>query len=88
MPEVEPFSSVIMRLLRAGGVFFGHLCLGFFAMVGVWATERGFALLFRTEDPKFFDYVPVWWFFDAGEGGILLVFVVFGIFETVRQLRR
>ena len=46
-------------------------------MVGVWLTEKGFGLLFQEQDPKFFDLCPVRWFFDAGEVGVLIVFVVF-----------
>ena len=77
------------RPLFAAGVFLGHLALGFVVMVGVWLTEKGFALLWEEgREPKFFDWCPVKWLFDAGEAGIMIVFVVFGIYEAYRQLKR
>jgi len=86
--DADPLNTVLTRPLRAAAVFSGHLGLGFVVMVGVWLTERGFGLLWHEHEPKFFDWCPVKWFFDAGEAGIMFVFVVFGIYEAYLQLKR
>jgi hypothetical protein len=57
-------------------------------MGAVWGTEQGFHRLFQDHEPKFFDLFPVKWFFDAGESGVMVVFVIFGMIDAVRQLRR
>lgn len=89
MSSPEPYSTVMIRPLRAAGVFLAHLGLGFVVMVGVWLTEKLFGYLWASgPDPRFFDWCPVRWLFDAGEAGILVVFVVFGIYEAYCQLKR
>jgi hypothetical protein len=88
MLSAEPFGTVMLRPLRAAGVFLAHLGLGFVVMVGVWLTEKAFRYLWAPgHDPKFFDWCPVRWLFDAGEAGILVVFIIFGVYEAYRQLK-
>jgi hypothetical protein len=56
------------------------------ALTAVWVAEKVYEHLFENE-PKFFEVLPVRWIFDAGESGILAVFVIFGVYETIVQLR-
>jgi hypothetical protein len=79
--------DVVSRAARAAVAFLAHLFLAALAMIGVWGTEQAFHALFKDGNPKFFDYIPVKWFFDAGEVGILIVFVIFGTIEAIAQLR-
>lgn len=87
MPAPEPIGTVLWRALCAAGVVAAHVFLGFVVMSGVWLTEKGIGLFFREPDPKFFGSVPIRWLFDAGEAGILIVFVAFGIYEAFKQLK-
>lgn len=88
MSNPDPIITVLQRPLRAAAVFLGHLVLGFLVMVGVWLTEKGFGVLWHQSEPLFFGWCPVKWFFDAGEAGIMIVFVIFGIYEAWHQLGR
>lgn len=85
-PRSEPFFRVIERLLKATGLLVAHIAVGVVAMGAIWASEQAFTLIFHASDPKFFDICPVRWIFDAGEGGILLVLVILGIWEVIKQL--
>jgi hypothetical protein len=57
-------------------------------MGGFWLVEQVFHLFFQTREPTFFGWIPVKWFFDAGEAGILLTFVIWGIYDAWRELMR
>jgi hypothetical protein len=56
-------------------------------MCGIWLTEQVFHWFFP-EEPKFFGWIPVKWFFDASEAGILMTFVIWGIYDAWRELMR
>jgi hypothetical protein len=87
MLEHESISTTLKRPARAAGVFIAHLALGTVVLVGIWLTERQFQLLWKTSKPLFFDWIPVKWLFDAADCGVMVVFIVFGIYEAARQLR-
>ena len=73
--------------VRAARSFLGHVGLGLVCMGGIWLSDEAFHWLFPAE-PKFFDWIPVKWFFHAGEAGILLTFVIWGIYDAWRELLR
>lgn len=52
-------------------------------LVCIRLADLGFSHLF-TGEPMFFGRVPVRFFFDAGEAGVMLVFVVASIIEAAR----
>jgi hypothetical protein len=83
----DPVSHVLLRFLRPAQVLLSHLALAVLGLVGVWATERALERLFPDQQLMFFDLYPARWFFDASEAGILVVLLVFGVFETIRELR-
>jgi hypothetical protein len=72
--------------VRAARVFLGHIGLALVCVAGIWVVEWAIG---RGNDPKFFDHwIPVKWFFDAGEAGMLATFVISGIYEALRELVR
>jgi hypothetical protein len=74
--------------VRAACTFLGHVGLALVCMFGIWVLERVSGLLFQGHEPKFFEWVPIKWFFDAGEAGILLMFVIRGIYDAWGELTR
>jgi hypothetical protein len=84
----EPILSVAMRSLRAAGLFLLDTAIGLVLMAGLRASQRWFNFVFGDDAPKFFDILPLKWIFEAGEFGVLVVFLSFGIYEVVAQLRR
>jgi hypothetical protein len=64
------------------------LILGAVVTLGIWATERLFYWLWAEQTPRFFDWIPVKWLFDASEFGVMIVFVVFGILEAYQKMKR
>jgi hypothetical protein len=74
--------------VRAARTFLGHIGLMLVCMGGIWLAEQIFHAFFSGQEPKFFALIPVKWFFDAGEVGILVVFVIAGIYDAWRQLMR
>lgn len=74
--------------VRAARSFLGHVGLGLICMGGIWLSELVFHLLFPGREPTFFDWIPVKFFFHAGEAGILLTFVIWGIYDAWRELIR
>jgi len=57
-------------------------------MVGIWLSEQAFHLIFQNRQPKFLDWIPVRWFFDISEMAILVTFILQGIYDAWRELRR
>jgi hypothetical protein len=76
------------RPVRAAFSFLGHVVLALVCMAGIWVVEYVFGWLFQGHEPKFFGWIPVKWFFDAGDFGILGTFVIVGIYDAWRELMR
>ena len=74
--------------VRAACTFLGHIGLALVCLVGIWVLEHVSGWLFEGYEPAFFGWIPVKWFFDAGEAGILAMFVIRGIYDAWRQLMR
>lgn len=74
--------------VRAARSFLGHIGLGAVCMFGIWLSEQAFHLFFHDREPTFFGWIPVRWFFEAGEAGILMTFVIWGIYDAWRELMR
>jgi hypothetical protein len=73
--------------VRAAGSFLGHIGLALVCVAGIWLFGQAFHRLFP-EDPKFFGWIPIKWFFDAGEAGILATLTVAGIYDVWQKLMR
>jgi hypothetical protein len=74
--------------VRAARSFLGHIGLALVCLAGIWVLEQASGWLFQGHEPKFFEWIPIKWFFDAGEAGILLMFVARGIYDAWRELIR
>jgi hypothetical protein len=75
------------RPFVASIVFLGHLILAGVLILFIHGLEWLFTRLWTERQPQFFDLVPITWFFDASEIGVLLVFVVFGTLDSFQKLR-
>jgi len=69
-------------------VIVGHLFLGGVIILVMWAAEWMLHVLWQEQEPKFFGWIPVKWFFDASDLGIMTLFVFWGIRGANEQLRR
>lgn len=88
MADREQIKTALLRPARAAAVFIGHLLLGSIVICGIWLTHWLFLALWGEQDPKFFDWIPVRWVFDASEFGVMIVFVIRGILEADHKMRR
>src|SRR5205807_2321753 len=61
----EHIKTALTRPARAAAVFIGHLLLGSVVIGGIWLTHWLFLALWGEKDPKFFDWIPIRWVFDA-----------------------
>ena len=82
------------RDVREARTFLGHVGLTLIMLAGLWVLEHAFVWLFQEHDPKLFagipviGGIPVKWFFDAADAGVLLRFAYRAIFEPWRKRRR
>ena len=84
----EPIPNVTIRSLRAAALFILDTAIGLVLMAGLRVSQQSFNRVFGDDAPKFFDILPLKWIFEAGELGVLVAFLSFGIYEVVGQLRR
>src|SRR5262245_10405141 len=71
--------------VQAACTFAGHIGVGVVCMGAVWLSEVAYHLIFST-DPTYFGWIPVKWFFQASEVGILGIFVLSSICDAWRKL--
>lgn len=88
MSDREHLKTALKRPLRGAVVIGGHLLLGAIVSIGIWLTHFLFIWLWGEQDPKFFDWIPIRWFFDASELVVMIVFIVSGAIEAYHKLRR
>jgi hypothetical protein len=85
--KTDSTREILGRPYRAGVALLGHFVLIAFVAVVVWGMEWLYQRLWPSEDPKLFDVIPLRYLFDAGELGIIGVFVVWGMIEAHKQYR-
>lgn len=51
-------------------------------LVSFWMVERLLRMLWPNKEKMFFDTVPISWFFDLADMGVLLVFLIYGVYST------
>ncbi len=89
-PRRSAIAAIVATLfnwapVRAARTF---LALALVCLAGIWALEHASGWMFQNQEPKFFGWVPVKWFFDAGEASMLVIFTISGIYDAYRELRR
>jgi hypothetical protein len=87
VPPRKTFKNTLKRPFWALVALLGHVVLASAAILGFWIVEELIILLWGEHEPKFFGWIPVKWFFDAGDAGILIVFGIFGIRDAYRNLK-
>lgn len=75
---------------RAGAKLTGDIVLGMWCWFMIWLSEKWFHYLYPdpTQEPKFYDLLPVSWFFDTLKLGVLATIVIWSIIHTWRELSR
>jgi len=76
------------RVVHIVAVLVGHLVITFAIVGAIWATHRIVAAVWHGQEPVFFGWVPLRWFFDASEAGVIAVFVISSIVDAIRALLR
>ncbi len=84
----ESVRESLSRAVRAAVVFLGHLALMLIVLLGLRGTQWVFACFWHNANPMFFDRIPVKWFFDACDIGVLTVFALRGIVDAYNQMTR
>ena len=66
------------HLWRAGSKLTGDVILGMWSWFIIWLSEREFHYLFPdpTQEPKFYDLIPVKYLFDTLKFGVLAAIVI------------
>jgi hypothetical protein len=86
-PPNRPVSGPVLRAWRAAVVLLCHTGLAALVVICIKALEWLLHLLWGTGEALLFDRFPLRYLFDAMDGGVILVFVWFGIVEAVRAFR-
>ena len=74
----------LIRLLRAAVYIGSHTAVALLLISAItFVSDR----LSSQGDPKFFDWIPVRYFFEVMDIAILVVFVTYGSIEAVRAFR-
>ena len=87
MANRKPLKIALQRPLRAAAIIVGHLSLGAVLVLGLFVFEQLFAVLWGDQEPTFFGWVPVKWFFHASELGVMGTYVFWGVYEANEELR-
>jgi hypothetical protein len=74
--------------VREARTFLGHVVLTLVMLAGLWVLQYVFGRLFQEHEPQLFGWVPVRWFFDAADAGVLLRFAYRAIVDPWRKQRR
>jgi hypothetical protein len=78
------FQEAMLKPIRAAAFLITHTALAFLVIVGIYGVERFIAYLWQQRDPLLLDIVPLRYFFDAIDIGVLIVFGVRGIIAAYR----
>jgi hypothetical protein len=80
--------SPLLWPFRAAVVLFGHVALGGVLVTCIWATARYVHWLYDNKMPKLYDKIPLEWVFDTMDVGVFGLFLVWGLIEANRELKR
>jgi hypothetical protein len=77
----------VRRASRAAIALVCHTALAALVVVAIKLLEWLLHFLWGATDPLLFDRFPIRYLFDAMDGGVILVFVCYGIIEAFRAFR-
>ncbi len=77
-----------VEALYAVWVISCHLLIGIAALCGVWIVDRVIHLLWPGTEPILFGRVPLRMVIETADGGILIVFLGFGLYRVARTVIR
>jgi hypothetical protein len=77
----------VIKAIRAAVLFCAHVLTVIVVLFAIWAIERFTQYLWGNSDPLFFDKLPVRYFFDAMEVGVLTIWIWYALVEAIIVLR-
>ena len=84
MPERVSFSTKILRLTRAIGLFLAHVAAAAVIVVALWALTKEFAYFGVL---NLFGICPLNYVFDAGDLALIVVLIYFAVREMINELK-
>jgi hypothetical protein len=91
-PPPEPFwafvRSLFLKTLRSALFFVFDTTVAAVIITCIWALSRVFPALWGPEDPLLFDRLPLRYLFNAGEGAVIVVYVLALVRHAVAEFLR
>jgi len=78
------FQELMLKPLRATAFLMTHTALTFLVIISIYGVERLIAYLWKETDPLLLSFVPLRYFFDAIDIGVLAIFGIRGIMAAYR----
>jgi hypothetical protein len=79
--------SMLVRTVRAGIILASHLLLAAITLGAIWLMERYITWLWGESEPRLFGAIPIKYFFDVMDAGVLVTFVALAVADIARSLR-
>ena len=80
----QSFWETILKAVRAATFLVTHAALALLFIVIIYGIQRFIAYLWGTHDPLLLDVMPLRYFFDAIDIGVLIMFGVRGMMAAWR----
>jgi hypothetical protein len=78
------FWEIILKALRAAAFLISHTVLAMLVILGIYGVERLMAYLWGQRYPLLLGMIPLRYFFDAIDIGVLVIFGVRGMIAAYR----
>ena len=82
--NLAAFWQALLKPLRAAAFLITHTGLALLVILSIYGVERLIAYLWGEHDPLLLDRVPLRYFFDAIDIGVLMMFGIRGIIAAYR----
>ena len=80
------FKDEFVEAIYALWVIGCHLLLAVGALLGVWAVDYVIHFLWRGREPTIFGKIPLRMIIETADGGILIVFLAFGLYRAATTM--
>ena len=81
------FRDELVETVYALWVIACHLLMALGALLGVWVIDYVIHFLWPESEPTLFGKIPLRMVIETAEGGILIVFLVFGLYRVAMAMR-
>lgn len=77
----------MLQPVRAAAFLVTHTAFALLIIVGIYAVQRGIAYLWGSDDPRLLDIVPLRYFFDLVDIGVLIIWGYRGLVAAYRAFQ-